>query len=163
MLSGYVHQVFLSAGLIRMGSSTCGCLSLSHKLQPSLPRPCRPEVVRHPPKIPLARWSRSHNPPRNDHLWQQLMSANSMAVGTALAAGMVALLATCAMPPRMPAVDGALIEIRRLGPWAAGERSRLLRATPALLVRLGCHLIQLGWRERADRPVRDATISISPA
>ena len=71
-------------------------------------------------------------------------SANSMAVGTALAVGMIALLATCAMPPEMPAVDGAVIEIRR-------SDHALREGEPGYSNQLqlswfgsACHLIRLG-------------------
>lgn len=73
-----------------------------------------------------------------------MKSANSIAVGTALAAGMIALLATCAMPPRMPAVDGAVIEIRRsdhaLKDGEPGYRDQLQLSWFGS----ACHVIQLG-------------------
>lgn len=70
--------------------------------------------------------------------------ANLIAVGTALCTGMIALLATCAMPPKMPAVDGAVIEIRRsdhaLREGEAGYSDQL----QLFWFGSACHLIRLG-------------------
>lgn len=63
---------------------------------------------------------------------------------TALCAGMLALLTTCAMPPKMPAVDGAVIEVRRsdhaLKKGEAGFSDQL----QLYWFGSGCHLIRLG-------------------
>lgn len=65
-------------------------------------------------------------------------------LATAMTAGMAALLATCAGPPKMPALDGAVIEIRRSDrapPAGARGHSDELQ-----LYWFGsaCHLIRLG-------------------
>ncbi len=61
-----------------------------------------------------------------------------------LSVGVVVLLATCAKPPRMPVVDGAVIEIRRsdgdLRPGEAGYASTL----QLYWFGTACHLIRLG-------------------
>jgi hypothetical protein len=65
-------------------------------------------------------------------------------LATATAAGLVVLLATCVGPPRMPALDGAVIEIRRsdqaLPAGARGPSNEL----QLYWFGSACHLIRLG-------------------
>ncbi|MGI9240381.1 MAG: MBL fold metallo-hydrolase, partial [Verrucomicrobiales bacterium] len=68
----------------------------------------------------------------------------TIALGSALSAAVVAVLATCAKSPRMPALDGAIIEIRRsdqaLHPGDSGYSDTL----QLFWFGTACHLIQLG-------------------
>jgi L-ascorbate metabolism protein UlaG (beta-lactamase superfamily) len=57
---------------------------------------------------------------------------------------MVALLATCAMPPRMPAVDGAVIEIRRSDHALREGEAGFSEQLQLSWFGSGCHLIRLG-------------------
>ncbi|MFN0126045.1 MAG: MBL fold metallo-hydrolase [Verrucomicrobiales bacterium] len=65
-------------------------------------------------------------------------------LATAIAAGLVVVLATCAGPPKMPALDGAVIEIRRsdraLPDGARGHSDEL----QLYWFGSACHLIRLG-------------------
>jgi len=65
-------------------------------------------------------------------------------LATATAVGLIVLLATCAGPPRMPALDGAVIEIRRsdhaLPAGARGHSDEL----QLYWFGSACHLIRLG-------------------
>jgi L-ascorbate metabolism protein UlaG (beta-lactamase superfamily) len=73
-----------------------------------------------------------------------MKKARSVTLGSALAVCAVVALATCASPPRMPALDGAVIEIRRSddalheGDAGYAEQLQLYWFGSA------CHLIQLG-------------------
>lgn len=73
-----------------------------------------------------------------------IIRSKTVALGAALSAGLVALLATCARAPRMPALDGAVIEIRRsdqaLRPGDPGYADTL----QLFWFGTACHLIQLG-------------------
>ncbi len=57
---------------------------------------------------------------------------------------MIALLATCAGPPRMPAVDGAVIEIRRSDHALRESETGYPDTLQLFWFGSGCHLIQLG-------------------
>lgn len=75
---------------------------------------------------------------------QFIKYAKSVTLGAALAVGLVAVLATCATPPRMPTLDGAVIEVRRsdhaLREGDAGFADQL----QLYWFGTACHLIQLG-------------------
>ncbi len=68
----------------------------------------------------------------------------AISLGAALGAGTMVVLATCAQAPRMPAVDGAVVEVRRSdGGILAGEAG--YGSTLQLWwFGSGCHVVQLG-------------------
>lgn len=73
-----------------------------------------------------------------------MKSANSILLGGALCAAMAAALSTCAKPPRMPAVDGAVIEIRRSDHALRESDAGYPNQLQLYWFGTACHLIQLG-------------------
>jgi L-ascorbate metabolism protein UlaG (beta-lactamase superfamily) len=65
-------------------------------------------------------------------------------LGSALSVGLVVLLATCRQAPKMPAADGAVIEIRRSDGAVAKSDSSYEKTLQIYWFGTACHLIQLG-------------------
>lgn len=73
-----------------------------------------------------------------------MKSFHPISVGAAVSVGLVVLLATCSQSPKMPAIDGAVIEIRRSDGPVSPRDPAFENTLQISWFGSACHLIQLG-------------------
>lgn len=67
-----------------------------------------------------------------------------MSVAALVSVGLIVVLVACSQPPKMPAVDGAVIEIRRSDSSVSRQDPALEKTLQISWFGSACHLIQLG-------------------